>query len=189
MSFVHFDTSSFPIVNVKLRGTLQTADELDELLLKWEALYERRVTFTLVFDTTEIVHVPIMYCMRMAMFIRKIRFRSKDYLIKTVVVMNSTFVLNLLSIILSIQKPICPVVLIDCNQIVDVCETLTDVLQNRERSDVQLILPVEEETGGFGSNLSRYIFGNTNGRVLESVITSNINGGSGGSGGNSAFDI
>ena len=176
MSLVTVETSTFPIVHISLKGNFTGEDAaLDTLFTEWDRLYERQIPFTLVFDTLGIENVPVSYCVRMAMFIRKVKSKSRVLLKKTIVVLNSDFVAGLLRMILSIQKPICPVALINTNDVCDIKTVLTDMLCDRPRTDVKTIVPEDDTAdGGIGERLSRYLFGTNAASSADEMPDSNV---------------
>ena len=54
-----YDTSKFPIVNVKMKRNIETDRQFDQFLEEWLELYEKKVNFVMNFDATDVGYVSI----------------------------------------------------------------------------------------------------------------------------------
>ncbi len=145
MGFANIDASIFPTIRISFVGSLKDDNDFQMFLGQWSVLYSLKKPFTLIFDTTKMGAVPVSYCAKMALFIRKMRENSKKYLKRTIVLLNSTIVANLLKTILSIQGPVCPVSIIDCNKHENVQNVIDDILQEKHHKDVHFMSPENDK--------------------------------------------
>ena len=141
MSFANVDASLFPTIKISFVGPMKDDNDFQMFLGQWSILYSLQKQFTIIFDTTQMGTVPISYCAKMALFIRKMRENSKKYLKRTIVLLDSTIVANLLKTILSIQGPVCPVSIVDCNKHENVQKVVDDILEDIHHKDVHLMNP------------------------------------------------
>ena len=79
--FSEYDRSSFPLVKVKIVG-IPSDNDFDEFLRHWLQLYEEMNDFSFLFDIRELGNVSLKYCVKMAMFIYKLRKNKYQYLKK-----------------------------------------------------------------------------------------------------------
>ena len=107
--FAEYNYESFPIVKVKLNH-VENDDDFDDFLQKWLDLYIQQRDFTFIFDTTNVSYVPFKYSIRMSEFIRRLKKDySYHYLQKNIIIVNNSFVKNMLNIIFKLQSPVAPV--------------------------------------------------------------------------------
>ena len=107
--FAEYNYESFPIVNVKLNH-VNDDDDFDNFLQKWLDLYIQQRDFIFIFDTTNVSYVPFKYSIRMSEFIRRLKKDySYHYLQKNIIIVNNSFVKNMLNIIFKLQSPVAPV--------------------------------------------------------------------------------
>lgn len=112
--FSVYDRSSFPLVKVKITG-IPSNDDFDEFLRQWLQLYEEMEDFSFLFDIRELGNVSLKYCMKMSMFIYKLRKREYQYLQKSVIVLNDNKIQRLLDFIFAIQSPVADVFIYNNN--------------------------------------------------------------------------
>lgn len=112
--FSEYDRSSFPLVKVKIVG-IPSDNDFDEFLRHWLQLYEEMNDFSFLFDIRELGNVSLKYCVKMAMFIYKLRKREYQYLKKSVIVLNDTKIQRLLDFIFAIQSPVADVFIYNNN--------------------------------------------------------------------------
>lgn len=105
-----FDTTNFPVVNVKFKNNINNDQEFDRFLEEWLELYERKEDFIFNFDTTDVGFVSIRYGYKMSNFIKKLK---KDYPIQylkeSTIQVSSMYVKGLLKFIFFLQEPVCPI--------------------------------------------------------------------------------
>ncbi len=112
--FSEYDRSSFPLVKVKITG-IPSDNDFDEFLRNWLQLYEEMNDFLFLFDIRELGDVSLKYCVKMSMFIYKLRKRENQYLKKSVIVLNDTKIQRLLDFIFAIQSPVADVFIYNNN--------------------------------------------------------------------------
>ena len=116
--FAEFDYSSFPIVNVKINSKVDNDDDFELFLNNWRKLYDDEKNFSFIFDTKDVGWIPLKYSFKMSMFIKELKQRNIQYLQQSTIHVYNNTVMNLLSLIFIIQKPVAPVNIIRNNQIV-----------------------------------------------------------------------
>lgn len=106
--FYEYDKSSFPLVKVKIVG-IPTNEEFDGFLREWLQLYEEQKDFSFLFDIRELGNVSLKYCVKMSLFIYKLRKKEYQYLQKSVIILNDNRVKRLVDFIFAIQPPVADV--------------------------------------------------------------------------------
>ena len=132
--FAEYDYSQFPVVKVNFNN-VENDDDFDKFLEEWLKLYIQKKDFTFVFDTRNITSVPIKYSFRMAEFIKEIKKEEYHYLQKSIILINNTFVKQMLNLILNLQSPVAPVYLVNNEEEIDI------VLTNGDISNIICIMP------------------------------------------------
>lgn len=112
--FSEYDRSSFPLVKVKIIG-IPSDNDFDEFLRQWLQLYEEMNEFSFLFDIRELGNVSLKYCMKMSLFIYKLRKKEHQYLQKSVIVLNDNKIQRLLDFIFAIQSPVADVFIYNNN--------------------------------------------------------------------------
>ena len=120
--FAKFIYTSFPIVIVKFSRDIENTEDFDEFLKKWIELYENKKDFIFVFDATQVGYPSVKYCVRMSMFIKKLRKEKIHYLKKSIIIVKNNRVKNLLNFTFYLQPPVATVYLTK--------DTLSKVLAN-----------------------------------------------------------
>ena len=114
--FAEFDYSSFPIVNVKINSKVDDDEDFELFLNSWRKLYDDEKNFSFIFDTKDVGWIPLKYSFKMSMFIKELKQRNIQYLQQSTIHVYNTTVMNLLSLIFILQKPVAPVNIMRNNQ-------------------------------------------------------------------------
>tara|TARA_Y100000589_G_C26896007_1_gene524187 strand:- start:222 stop:644 length:423 start_codon:yes stop_codon:yes gene_type:complete len=101
--------SNLPIVTFTFNGKIRNNKNFKHFLSTWESLYELKIKFILVFDTTNMSIPNVKYCFKMTKFIKKIRKKNPQYLQKSYIIVKNNIILNMLNFIFLIQPPVAPV--------------------------------------------------------------------------------
>ena len=104
--FAKFIYEMFPVVVVKFSRDIENAEDFDLFLKKWIELYENKKEFIFVFDTTQVGYPSIKYCVRMSMFIKKLRKEKTQYLKRSIIIVKNNRVKNLLNFTFYLQPPV-----------------------------------------------------------------------------------
>ena len=123
--FVKFNYDNFPNVHVTF-GKLNSTEEFNILISEWLRIYEQKIPFTFIFDTTNLEVYNIKYSFKMSAFIYRLKKEPEQYLQKSIILVKNSFIQNLLDLIFFIQSPVAPVYIV------------------REEEDIQKILCGEE---------------------------------------------
>jgi hypothetical protein len=123
--FVQFNYDNFPNVYVTF-GKLNSTEEFNILTSEWLRLYEQKIPFTFIFDTTNLEVYNIKYSFKMSAFIHRLKKEPEQYLQKSIILVTNSFIQHLLDLIFYIQSPVAPVYIV------------------RENDDIQKILDGEE---------------------------------------------
>ena len=110
-------------------------NDFDNFLNNWLQLYYLQKDFIFIFDTTKVGYVPIKYCFKMSAFIKNLKRKEYQYLQKSIILVNSIFVKNMLDIIFFIQPPVAPVYLTQNK------EDIQKLLNDNIPQDIITILP------------------------------------------------
>ena len=115
--FVKFNYDNFPNIYVTL-GKLNSIEEFNILTNEWLKLYEQKIPFTFIFDSTNLEVYNIKYSFKMSAFIYKLKKEPIQYLQKSIIIVNNSFIQSLLDLIFFIQSPVAPVYIIrDSNNV------------------------------------------------------------------------
>ena len=109
--FVDFNYNNFPNIYVTF-GKLETNEEFNMLIDEWLKLYDKKVYFTFIFDTTNLEVYNIKYSFKMSAFIYRLKKQSVQYLQKSIIIVKNNFIQYLLDLIFFIQSPVAPVYII-----------------------------------------------------------------------------
>ena len=132
--FADFDYSQFPNVKVKLNNVIDDND-FDKFLKDWLKLYIKKEKYTFIFDTANVSYVPLKYSIRMVEFIKELKKHKIQYLEKSIILINNSFVKQMLNIILQLQSPVAPIYLVSNEDEIDL------ILNNGDISNIQCIIP------------------------------------------------
>ena len=109
--FVKFNYDNFPNVYVTF-GKLNSNEEFNILTNEWLKLYEQKIPFTFIFDSSNLEVYNIKYSFKMTEFIYKLKKEPIQYLEKSIIIVNNSFIQSLLDLIFFIQSPVAPVYII-----------------------------------------------------------------------------
>ena len=109
--FVKFNYDNFPNVHVTF-GKLNSNEDFNILTNEWLRLYEQKIPFTFIFDSSNLEVYNIKYSFKMSTFIYKLKKEPIQYLQKSIIIVNNSFIQSLLDLIFFIQSPVAPVYII-----------------------------------------------------------------------------
>jgi len=109
--FVKFNYDNFPNVYVTF-GKLNSNEEFNILTNEWLRLYEQKIPFTFIFDSSNLEVYNIKYSFKMSAFIYRLKKEPIQYLEKSIIIVNNSFIQSLLDLIFFIQSPVAPVYII-----------------------------------------------------------------------------
>ena len=109
--FVKFNYDNFPNVYVTF-GKLNSNEDFNILTNEWLKLYEQKIPFTFIFDSSNLEVYNIKYSFKMSAFIYRLKKEPIQYLQKSIIIVNNSFIQSLLDLIFFIQSPVAPVYII-----------------------------------------------------------------------------
>jgi len=112
--FVKFNYDNFPNIYVTF-GKLETNEEFNILTNEWLRLYEQKIPFTFIFDSSNLEVYNIKYSFKMSSFIYRLKKEPEQYLQKSIILINNSFIQYLLDLIFYIQSPVAPVYIVKEN--------------------------------------------------------------------------
>ena len=86
--FSEYDRTYFPLVKVNI-SAIPSNNDFDLFLEEWLRLYEEERDFMFLFDIRSLGDVPFKYCVKMSMFIYRLRKRPYQYLQKSMILLNN----------------------------------------------------------------------------------------------------
>ena len=113
---VIYDYTNFPIIKVDLSGSIATNVDFQSLTAPWLQLYTFKNYFEFEFDTKNIGFVNPIYCIHAAIFIKSIKKRNPQYLLKSKIYVYNRYIFKLAKFIFYVEKPVAPVELILINE-------------------------------------------------------------------------
>jgi len=109
--FVQFNYDNFPNVHVTF-GKLNSNEDFNILTNEWLRLYEQKIPFTFIFDSSNLEVYNIKYSFKMSAFIKRLKSQPVQYLQRSIIIVNNSFIQSLLDLIFFIQSPVAPVYII-----------------------------------------------------------------------------
>ena len=109
--FAQYNYEKIPEIKVTFGKTVQNVNDFQDFIDEWRGIYKMDNEFTFFFDTRNIENIEISYLFSLISFMRDIRMNEKALLTKTEVVINSTFVYNLLNMVFKVYTPFCKVII------------------------------------------------------------------------------
>ena len=110
--FATFTYSQFPIIHVHFNSTILHEQDFTQFTDEWLRIYSLQTYFTLIFDTSQISYIPLIYSIRMAQFIQTLKQQPIQYLQQSIMIVTNQFVQTMLSIIFHLQSPVAPIYII-----------------------------------------------------------------------------
>lgn len=107
--FAKYDLNKWPMVYITMVGNIKSYLEYNEFTITWLNLYDKSEPFTMLFDATNFGEVSIFYAIKMAMFIKKIKRKSPQYLQKSIIMLQSNWLKHLINLMFFIESPVAPV--------------------------------------------------------------------------------
>ena len=107
--FAKYDLNKWPMVYITMVGNIKSYLEYNEFTTTWLNLYDKSEPFTMLFDATNFGEVSIFYAIKMAMFIKKIKRKSPQYLQKSIIMLQSNWLKHLINLMFFIESPVAPV--------------------------------------------------------------------------------
>jgi hypothetical protein len=133
------DKSSFPVVIVTFKKTIENDEEFQDFLKEWLNLYSQEKYFSFIFDTREISEIPsLKYCFQIAAFISRIKSLPVKYLEKSSIIVSNSMIQTLIDLVFSIQTPISDVYIYTSTDVSDL-NTIFNRFESNTISDYKLI--------------------------------------------------
>jgi len=107
--WAEYNYTSFPIVEVNMKGVVEKEEDFDHFLKEWSELYSDKRDFVFIFDTREVGWISPKYAFKMASFITTLKKQNKQYLKRSSIIVDSIWVRSLLRLIFAMQSPVCPI--------------------------------------------------------------------------------
>lgn len=106
--FFRIDQRGWPCVRISFSRMPQDLAEYKTFLVELGKCYETKQKFTMLFDTKNITQVPIAYAKLLAQYMQEKEALTRQYLDKTAVIVENSFVRNFLRITFVLRKPTSP---------------------------------------------------------------------------------
>ena len=104
--FASFNLDLFPIVIVTLKGIIANDDDFDSFLTSWLQINNQQKNFIFIFDTSELEIPSVKYCLKMSIFISKLRKLPHQYLQKSLIIINHYYIKYMIDLMFSLQPPV-----------------------------------------------------------------------------------
>ena len=134
-NYEQYDSNS--IVYVKFNNFIDD-NSFNTFLEEWIQLYRAQKKFTFVFDTTAVGFIPLNYSIMMSSFIGKLKKEPRQYLQKSIIIVNNNWVKYMLNFIFYIQPPVAPV------HIVQNKDDISNIINGNVPHNIITIYPNEE---------------------------------------------
>lgn len=108
--FYSYDTSKFPNITIQFTNELIQDEDMTSFLEEWKELYSSNKPFTMIFDTTEMSScIPLFkHSFKLIQFIKYLK-TLPPLLKKSVMIVDSKIIKNILSFIFQLESPVCPI--------------------------------------------------------------------------------
>lgn len=110
--FVKIDKSQLPLIKINFGNNIKSFEEIYPFFDIWYKMYEEKQNFTFMINTLECGKIPIKYIYDIAQQISKIKKLEKQYLERTIVIIQSKWIKNLMLLLFKIVKPIAPIYIV-----------------------------------------------------------------------------
>lgn len=121
--FVKFNLDLFPIIIVKFNGIIANDNDFDFFLDNWLQIYNQQRRFIFVFDTSGLEIPSIKYCLKMSIFISKLRKLPIQYLQKSLIIINHYYIKYMIDLMFSLQPPVA-IVYITQESLIEITEKI-----------------------------------------------------------------
>lgn len=137
-----YDVDRFRIIYVTFSEN-HNLYNFDDLLELWMHMYDSQVSFRFIFDTRQLQSIPpILYALRMTYFIYRLKKRPHHYLERSLILVNKKGISRMLDFIFSVQSPVAPVYILNCEEPPDKREMIDLIIQKDiVGDDITEILP------------------------------------------------
>ena len=99
--WAEYNYSSYPIVEIRMKGTIKNNEDYEDFINQWKRLNERKKDFVFIFDTREVGYVSMKYAFKMANFIKELKKEPKQYLRYSCIITGNWWTRLLLKLIFS----------------------------------------------------------------------------------------
>lgn len=106
--FFRIDRRGWPCVRISFSRMPQDLAEYKTFLVELGKCYDAKQNFTMLFDTKHITKVPIEYARLLAQYMKDKEALTRQFLDKTAVIVENSFVRNFLRITFVLRKPTSP---------------------------------------------------------------------------------
>tara|TARA_B100001142_G_scaffold324254_1_gene375665 strand:- start:3 stop:434 length:432 start_codon:yes stop_codon:yes gene_type:complete len=142
--FADFDYSlynSHSIIKVMFYNEINEM-YFNKFIEEWQRLYKLKKNFIFIFNTKNVGLMPLSYSIQMSQFISKLKKEPKQYLQKSIIIVNSNIVKYMLNFIFTFQSPVAPVYIVELNHHTN--NNITKILNNNvilNDPDITSIIP------------------------------------------------
>ena len=134
-TWASYDLTNFPIVNVKLKGKINSEEDFNHFTSEWLEVYKLNQKFNFVFDATEVGAVSMKYAFKMGDFIKKLKREYENSILKSsIIITNSRWVRFLLKVTFWSESPVAPVYVTDVRKNTDIKPLLNNVNNDKNVS-------------------------------------------------------
>ena len=133
--YIYDDYEKNNIVKVVFNSSIKDDNDFDKFIEEWLYLYNLQKEFIFIFNTTNVGYIPIKYSLKMSAFIKNLKSKDYQYLKKSIILVQSNFVKNMLDLIFYIQPPVAPVYLTQNK------EDINNILNENFSENIVIILP------------------------------------------------
>lgn len=142
--FADFDYSlynSHSIIKVMFYNEINEI-YFNNFIEEWQRLYKLKKNFIFIFNTKNVGLMPLSYSIQMSQFISKLKKEPKQYLQKSIIIVNNNIVKYMLNIIFTFQSPVASVYIVELNHHTN--NNITKILNNNvilNDPDITSIIP------------------------------------------------
>ena len=94
-----------------------TESSFNNFINLWNKYYLENKEFCFFFDTSKLSSASPIYSIRLALFIKKLKQKPKQYLNFSIIILSNKIIRFLFDLILKIEKPVAPIYIVSNQQI------------------------------------------------------------------------
>lgn len=97
--------------------------QFEDFLDLWKDLYEKKIRFCFLFDTSSLTKASVEYCYRFANFLKSMKKRNVQYLDYSIIIITNRWIRWWFNFLLKIEKPLAKIYVVknknEANELID----------------------------------------------------------------------
>ena len=111
-----FDDTNFPWVNINFGSSIDSDEEFNEFIEKWDVYNNNKIDYNLIFNCLELSYMKPKFVNRIRSFDKELKSREKVYIKNSILLVSSKFIRGLIHFVFKMQKPVSNIYLVNSEQ-------------------------------------------------------------------------